>query len=81
MKFEICEGCWIKNKEECLKLFGSADCARMIVEAMYKRSANKVLTITEGENEFTNVVEDFEDNFSQSESDLREQEEYFMRDF
>ena len=30
-QFEICKGCWIKNKEECLKLFGSKDCARILV--------------------------------------------------
>ena len=35
-EFEKCEGCYIKNKKECLKLFGSKDCARMLVESLYK---------------------------------------------
>ena len=31
MKFEKCKGCWVKNKEECLKLFGSEICVRLLL--------------------------------------------------
>jgi len=63
-EFEKCEGCYIKNKAECLKLFGSKDCARMLVESIYSESKRI-------------VDDDFDDNFSQAEADRREQDEYF----
>ena len=40
-EFEKCKGCYIKNKEECLELFGSTICARELLTTKQLKEIHK----------------------------------------